>query len=146
MTKQKVITLLIAILSTLATAAAAYAEMLPPNWALVVAAAGTCAYGLVRTMQKVRAGIPFGTIARSTEMQAAALVMLSELLAALKGVVSPAHAATLGTVLGVIAVASIVYADTITRATDDNAGIWAVGPVFASGPLDRGFYMEDHPC
>jgi hypothetical protein len=98
----KAITLYIAILSTIATALLAIGEVLPPQWALLVAALGAGAYGIARALQKVADGQPLKSLLTTTETWGAALVALAAIASAVAGVVPSAWAA------GVTAVAAVL--------------------------------------
>lgn len=98
----KRVTLAIAILSTLATVLAAISDALPPQWALLVAALGAGAYGVVRALQKVKDGVPLKGLLASTETWGAALVVLAAIVSAVAGVVPASWAGAAATIAALL--------------------------------------------
>lgn len=106
----RTITLLIAILSTLATILSTLTGPeavihLKPEQALLVGAVGAGLYGLVRALQKVRAGTPWKALLATTEAKGAALVYAAGLFTALANVVPAQYAGyamAIVTALGVL--------------------------------------------
>jgi hypothetical protein len=107
----RVITILIAVLSAVATVLSVLTDSaslfhLSVEQGLFVGAIGSGIYALVRALQKVKAGTPVRALILATENQAAVLMGLLAIATAAKGVVSPAHSTiviSIVTVLTVIA-------------------------------------------
>jgi hypothetical protein len=118
----KALTLTIAILSTVATALLAVGEVLPPQWALLVAALGAGAYGIARALQKVAAGQPLKAMLATTETWGAALVALAAIASAVAGVVPPTWAAGVAAGAAVLLkIARVVQSLNATVAVSDDA-------------------------
>lgn len=92
MTKTKLITLVIAILGTVGTAAGAITGALDPKWAVVIGTMGAGSYALARTLQKVLAGETWKSLLACTESWAVALPIVAAIIGALAGVVPVAWA------------------------------------------------------
>lgn len=107
----RTITLLIAILGTIWTALSTLTGPdavihLEPQQALLVAAVGSGLYFIVRALQKVKAGTPWKSLLATTEAKGAALVYLTGLVTALKGVVPPQYAGYAAAILTALAFAA----------------------------------------
>jgi hypothetical protein len=105
----RTITLLIAVLSTIATGLAAAGQVVSPETALLFAACGAGLYGIVRTLQKVKAGTPVSKLLRSTEILGAGFASVASIITAAVGVVPPEYAAKMIGLAGIItAIARVV--------------------------------------
>jgi len=93
MTKAKLITLVIAILGTVGTAAGALSGSLSPKWAVVISTLGAGAYALARTLEKVLAGATWKSLLTCTESWGVALPIVAAIIGAIAGVVPVAWAA-----------------------------------------------------
>ena len=90
----RTIPLLIAILSTTATALLAIKDVVGPQWALLAASASAGLYGLVRALQKIAAGATLKSLLSTTEAWGAGLVIVASIVWAAAGVVPPSYAGT----------------------------------------------------
>ena len=99
----KELTLLIAVISTLATVSLSLTQKdspvhISPDVALLISAIGAGAYALVRTLQKHVAGTPWKTLLTTTEAWGTGLVYLATIFSAVAGLVSPSQAVVIGTI------------------------------------------------
>lgn len=92
---RKRIALAVAILGTVGDAALALTGALSPTWAAVLAVAGAGAYGIARTLQKLKDGASLKSVLSCTENWGAALAWAGTAVSALLGVVPPEKAGAL---------------------------------------------------
>lgn len=144
------LTLAIAILGTLATAASAVAGVVPPAWALLIAAVGSGLYGLTRTLQKRAAGASWKSLLATTETWGAALVVASSIVSALAGVVPVEHAAMVAGVAAVLTRITRVLQATLAAApvsvSDAPTKPLGPGPLAAACLLLAGSMLASVPA
>jgi hypothetical protein len=129
--RARIITLSIAVLSTIATflstlTDAASVFHTSPEQAVFISALGAGIYALVRAIQKVKAGTSVRALLATSEAKGVALVYLGAIAYAVKGVVSPAHA---GIAVAIATVLMIVARNFRMKGGDGSGSGISGGPV-----------------
>jgi hypothetical protein len=107
----KQVTLVIAVLSTLATGLLAIEGILSPAWAALVAALGAGAYGIVRALQKRAAGAEWKSLLSTTEAWGTGLAIAAPIVLAVAGLMSGTRAAQVAAIAsGLLKLARVLQA------------------------------------
>jgi hypothetical protein len=129
----RTLTLLIAILGMIGTVVAALTGVdsffhLSPAQAIVVGSLGSGAYALMRTLQKVKVGTPFGALLATSEAKGAFIVYVASLITGVAGIVPPQYAALASGIATVL----VGVARQIQSVSSGNSGGTGVGPFAAA--------------
>jgi hypothetical protein len=89
MNRAKALTLAIALLSALALTGLAYEQVVPPNFSALLVAVVAGMYGIVRSLQKIKAGADLKSLLATTEVWGAILTNIAAIATSAAGVVSP---------------------------------------------------------
>ncbi len=98
----RTITLVIAILSTIATVITTVQGLVPPAWGLVIGAVGAGIYAIVRSLQKVKNGTTFKSLLSTTEAWGAGLVIVASIVSAIAGIVPLQYAGAAAGIAGAL--------------------------------------------